>query len=73
MSSLWLRWNKRLTFEAHDDLLKDKKYFGEKWHDFSLETQDEIVEFLLDSEDENAIYEKAGRKSWIQPSIEVGH
>jgi len=39
--------------------LKDKKYFGEKWHNFSLEQQDEIVEFLLDSEKEEDIYQKA--------------
>ena len=39
--------------------LKDKKYFGEKWRDFSLNQQDEIVEFLLDSEDADLIYQKA--------------
>ena len=39
--------------------LKDQEYFGEKWRDFSLNQQDEIVEFLLDSEDENLIYQKA--------------
>jgi CRISPR-associated endonuclease Csn1 len=52
---------KRDKFDGNSTeiFLKDKKYFGEKWHDFSLEMQDEIVEFLLDSEDENAIYEKA--------------
>ncbi|NBV06250.1 MAG: type II CRISPR RNA-guided endonuclease Cas9 [Proteobacteria bacterium] len=38
--------------------LKDKK-FGEKWHNFSLQKQDEIVEFLLDTENEEAIHQKA--------------
>lgn len=39
--------------------LKDKKYFGEKWHDFSLEQQDQIVEFLLDAEKEETIFQEA--------------
>ena len=52
---------KRDKFDGNSTeiFLKDKKHFGEKWHDFSLKEQDEIVEFLLDSEDENTIYEKA--------------
>ncbi len=52
---------KRDKFDGNSTeiFLKDEKYFGEKWHDFSLEDQDEIVEFLLDLEDENLIYEKA--------------
>ena len=52
---------KRDKFDGNSTeiFLKDKKHFGEKWHDFSLKEQDEIVEFLLDSEDENIIYEKA--------------
>jgi CRISPR-associated endonuclease Csn1 len=44
---------------ATEIFLKDQEYFGEKWRDFSLNQQDEIVEFLLDSEDENLIYQKA--------------
>ena len=52
---------KRDKFDGNSTeiFLKDKKHFGEKWHDFSLKEQDEIVEFLLDLEDENIIYEKA--------------
>ena len=52
---------KRDKFDGNSTeiFLKDKKHFGAKWHDFSLKEQDEIVEFLLDSEDENTIYEKA--------------
>lgn len=52
---------KRDKFEGNttEILLKDKKYFGEKWHDFSLQKQDEIVEFLIESEEESAIYQKA--------------
>ena len=52
---------KRDKFDGNSTeiFLKDKKHFGAKWHDFSLKEQDEIVEFLLDSEDENIIYEKA--------------
>jgi CRISPR-associated endonuclease Csn1 len=52
---------KRDKFEGNitEIFLKDQKHFGEKWHDFSLQKQDEIVEFLLDSEDENVIYQKA--------------
>ena len=44
---------------ATEIFLKDQEYFGEKWRSFSLNQQDEIVEFLLDSEDENLIYQKA--------------
>jgi CRISPR-associated endonuclease Csn1 len=44
---------------ATEIFLKDPKHFGEKWHNFSLQKQDEIIEFLLDSEDENQIYQKA--------------
>lgn len=50
--------------------LKDKKFFGEKWHDFSLEQQDEIVEFLLESEDEETIYQKA-LKDWQVSEIQA--
>ena len=44
---------------ATEIFLKDQKHFGEKWLNFSLQKQDEIVEFLLESEDENVIYQKA--------------
>jgi len=52
---------KRDKFDGNttEIFLKDKKHFGVNWHNFSLELQDEIVEFLLDSEDEDVIYEKA--------------
>ncbi len=40
-------------------LLSDKKYFGEKWFDFSDKIRDQIVEELLDIEDEKAVIQKA--------------
>lgn len=56
--------NKRTGFDGNltEILLKDEKYFGEKWHNFSLLQQDEIVEFLLE-EEEDSIYQKA-LKDW---------
>ncbi len=39
--------------------LKEKEHFGDSWQNFSLEQQDEIVEFLLEAENEETIYQKA--------------
>jgi len=52
---------KRDKFDGNSTeiFLKDKKHFGAKWHDFSLKEQDEIVEFLLDEENPEKIYQKA--------------
>jgi CRISPR-associated endonuclease Csn1 len=52
---------KRDKFEGNitEIFLKDPKIFDEKWHQFSLQEQDEIVEFLLDENDEEKIYQKA--------------
>jgi CRISPR-associated endonuclease Csn1 len=40
-------------------LLKNEKYFGENWNNFSLQKQDEIVEYLLEEDDEIKIENKA--------------
>lgn len=66
---------KRDKFQGNESeiLLKDKKYFGEKWHDFSLATQDKIVEFLLETESAEKIYEEA-IKSWncsVEQALEL--
>ena len=50
---------KGLDGNATKILLEDDKYFGEKWNEFSLEKQDEIVEFLFEEEDEKKIIAKA--------------
>jgi CRISPR-associated endonuclease Csn1 len=42
-----------------ESLLKNEKYFGENWNNFSLQKQDEIVEFLLEEDDETNIQNKA--------------
>ena len=42
-----------------ESLLKNEKYFGENWNNFSLQKQDEIVEFLLEEDDEINIENKA--------------
>ncbi len=66
---------KRDKFDGNttEIFLKDKKYFGDKWHDLSLQQQDEIVEFLLDSEDENLIYQKAVNdwKLSVEQALEI--
>jgi CRISPR-associated endonuclease Csn1 len=67
---------KRDKFDGNttEIFLKDKKYFGEKWQNFSLNQQDEIVEFLLESEEEKSIYQKA-LNDWElteEQAIEVG-
>lgn len=56
---------KRDKFQGNESeiLLKDKKFFGEKWRDFSLQKQDEIVGFLLEAESAEEIYQEA-LKSW---------
>jgi len=50
---------KGLDGNATKILLEDEQYFGTKWNDFSLEKQDEIVEFLFEEEDEKKIVTKA--------------
>jgi CRISPR-associated endonuclease Csn1 len=42
-----------------ESLLKNEKYFGENWNNFSLQKQDEIVEYLLEEDDEIKIENKA--------------
>lgn len=55
-----LESTRRIALDSNktDALMRNKKYFGERWQNFSLEKQDEIVEFLFD-ENEEAIFNKA--------------
>lgn len=56
-----LESERRLGLDANptESLLKNEKYFGENWNNFSLEKQDEIVEFLLEEDNELNIENKA--------------
>jgi len=49
-----LESNRREGLDANptESLLKNEKYFGENWNNFSLQKQDEIVEYLLEEDDE---------------------
>lgn len=51
-------------------LLKNEKYFGENWNNFSLQKQDEIVDFLLEEDDEMSIENKA-LKEWNVNEIQA--
>ena len=53
-----------------ESLLKNEKYFGENWHNLSLQKQDEIVEFLLEEDDEMNIENKA-LKDWNVNEIQA--
>ncbi len=53
-----------------ESLLKNEKYFGENWNNFSLRKQDEIVEFLLEEDDEIKIENKA-LKEWNVNEIQA--
>ena len=48
---------KSLEANKTDNLLKEEKYFGQKWSDKSLEERDQIVEFLFDKKDEDILKE----------------
>jgi CRISPR-associated endonuclease Csn1 len=67
-----LESNRREGLDANptESLLKNEKYFGENWNSFSLQKQDEIVEYLLEEDDEIKI-ETIALNEWKVNEIQV--
>jgi CRISPR-associated endonuclease Csn1 len=53
-----------LTGDSVAALLSGSKYFGARWHDFSLRQRDEIVDRLLNEEADESALKRAARDEW---------